>query len=88
MQVEIWCEKDALAGVMWDPASAYDVPLMVSRGMPSITFLHGTALEIAGAARAGKRFYVRDVMFLLPSENLRQHLGFAPCTSPAHAAKS
>lgn len=56
--LEIWCEKDALAGVMWDPASAYDVPLMVSRGMPSITFLHGTALEIARAARAGKRTHI------------------------------
>ena len=56
--LEIWCEKDALAGVMWDPASDYDVPLMVSRGMPSITFLHGTALEIARAARAGKRTYI------------------------------
>jgi hypothetical protein len=56
--VEIWCEKDALAGVMWGPASEYDVPLMVSRGMPSITFLHGTALEIQRAAKAGKRTYI------------------------------
>jgi hypothetical protein len=42
--VEIWGEKDALAGAMWDVTSDYDVPLMVSRGMPSITFLHGSAL--------------------------------------------
>ena len=48
--VEIWCEKDALAGAMWDVTSEYDVPLMVSRGMPSITFLHGSALEIQRAA--------------------------------------
>ena len=33
--VEIWVEKDALAGVMWDVTCDYDVPLMVSRGMPS-----------------------------------------------------
>ena len=32
--VEVWVEKDALAGVMWDATSDYDVPLMVSRGMP------------------------------------------------------
>ena len=56
--LEIWCEKDALAGVMWDPASEYDVPLMVSRGMPSLTFLHGSALAIRRAARAGKQSYI------------------------------
>jgi hypothetical protein len=30
--LEIWCEKDALAGSLWDVTSDYDVPLMVSRG--------------------------------------------------------
>src|SRR5215470_4847640 len=41
--IEIWCEKDALSSVLWEVTSDYDVPLMVSRGMPSLTFLHGTA---------------------------------------------
>ena len=56
--VEIWCEKDALAGAMWDVTSDYDVPLMVSRGMPSITFLHGTALEIQARCRARQASYI------------------------------
>jgi len=56
--LEIWVEKDALAGVMWAPASEYDVPLMISRGMPSITFLYGTALAIRRAAIAGKTSYI------------------------------
>jgi len=56
--VEIWVEKDALAGVMWDVTSEYDVPLMVSRGMPSITFLHGSALAIRSAAARGKSSYI------------------------------
>jgi hypothetical protein len=56
--IEIWCEKDALAGVMWDVTSDYDVPLMVSRGMPSLTFLHGSALAIKNAAERGKRSYI------------------------------
>jgi hypothetical protein len=30
--VEVWCEKDALAGVIYPVSSLYDVPLMVSRG--------------------------------------------------------
>jgi hypothetical protein len=49
---------EALAGVMWDVTSDYDVPLMVSRGMPSITFLHGSALAIRAAAQRGKDAYI------------------------------
>jgi len=56
--LEIWCEKDALAGLLWDVTSDYDVPLMVSRGQPSLTFLHGSAVAIRRAARAGKDSYI------------------------------
>src|ERR1700704_234329 len=56
--VEVWVEKDALAGVMWDATSEYDVPLMVSRGMPSITFLHRSAMAIRCAAQRGKEAYI------------------------------
>jgi hypothetical protein len=56
--LEIWVEKDALSGVLWDVVSDYDVPLMVSRGMPSITFLHGTAQLVARADRQGKTSYI------------------------------
>ena len=56
--VEIWSEKDALAGAMYEVTSDYDVPLMVSRGMPSLTFLHGSALEIKRAGEHGKRSYI------------------------------
>lgn len=41
--VEIWLEKDALAGVVYPITSAYDVPLMVSRGYASLSFLHSAA---------------------------------------------
>jgi hypothetical protein len=56
--LEIWCEKDALSGLLWEVTSDYDVPLMVSRGMPSLTFLHGTAQEIAHAEESGKSTYI------------------------------
>lgn len=36
--VEIWCEKDALAGVIYPVTALYDVPLMVARGFSSETF--------------------------------------------------
>ena len=44
--VEIWVEKDALAGVISPITVEYDVPLYVSRGYSSITFLYEAAEEI------------------------------------------
>jgi hypothetical protein len=56
--IEVWCEKDALSGALWDVASDYDVPLMISRGMPSLTFLHASAQAIRRAAKHGKRSFI------------------------------
>ena len=56
--LEIWCEKDALAGVLWDVTSDYDVPLMISRGMPSLTFLHSSAQAILRAAKHDKQTFI------------------------------
>jgi hypothetical protein len=56
--LEIWCEKDALSAVLWEVTAHYDVPLMVSRGMPSLTFLYGTATSVRHAARQGKETYI------------------------------
>ena len=44
--VEIWMEKDALAGVLYPITSMYDVPLMVARGYASLSFLYSAAEEI------------------------------------------
>jgi hypothetical protein len=44
--VEIWLEKDALAGVIWPITSKFDVPLMVARGYASLSFLHDAAESI------------------------------------------
>jgi hypothetical protein len=41
--VEVWLEKDALAGVIYPVTSTYDVPLMVARGYASLSFLHSGA---------------------------------------------
>jgi hypothetical protein len=56
--LEIWCEKDALSGLLWDVTSDYDVPLMVSRGMPSLTFLYGTACAVKRAANQSKDAFI------------------------------
>src|SRR6516165_8611136 len=41
--VEIWLEKDALAGVIYPITGEYDVPLMVARGYASLSFLYNAA---------------------------------------------
>ena len=45
--VEVWLEKDALAGVVYPVTDLYDVPLMVARGYASLSFLHSAAEDIA-----------------------------------------
>src|SRR5262245_36550715 len=44
--VEIWTEKDALAGVLLEETRRWDVPLMVSRGFSSISYLYEAAETI------------------------------------------
>ena len=56
--IEIWSEKEALAGVLEDAASDYDVDVVVSKGMPSLTQLHSSACMIARAARVGKGAFI------------------------------
>ena len=45
--VEVWLEKDALAGVVYPITSKFDVPLMVARGYASLSFLSEAAEYIA-----------------------------------------
>jgi hypothetical protein len=45
--VEVWCEKDALAGVLYPVTSEYDVPLMITRGLAPETFCF-EAIEARG----------------------------------------
>jgi DNA topoisomerase VI subunit A len=56
--IEIWSEKEALAGIIWEEASTYDVPVVVSKGMPSLTQVHGSFANIYRAAEAGKESYL------------------------------
>ena len=58
--VEVWCEKDALAGVLYDVTEEYDVPLMVSRGYASLTYLHQAAQVISARNRPAFLYYFGD----------------------------
>jgi hypothetical protein len=57
--VEIWCEKDALAGVILPVTTEYDVPLMVTRGFSSETFCF-EAIEAADDDRPYFVYYLGD----------------------------
>jgi hypothetical protein len=58
--VEIWIEKDALAGTIYDVTEQYDVPLMVARGYSSITFLHAAAEAITGHGKPAYVYHLGD----------------------------
>jgi hypothetical protein len=45
--VELWCEKDALAGTIYSVTREWDVPLLVSRGFSSATFCYEAARVLA-----------------------------------------
>jgi hypothetical protein len=58
--VEIWLEKDALAGVLSEETYQFDVPLMVTRGYSSISFLHSAAEEIEEKGKPAYLYYFGD----------------------------
>ena len=63
LRVELWLEKEALAGVLIDIAYEWDVPLMVCRGYPSMSYLHSAAEQIVERAERDQRtviYYMGD----------------------------
>jgi hypothetical protein len=58
--VEVWIEKDALAGTILPVTSQYDVPLMVARGYSSLTFLHAAAAAIAARRKPAFIYHLGD----------------------------
>ncbi|MGD9645069.1 MAG: hypothetical protein AB7U73_05110 [Pirellulales bacterium] len=58
--VEIWCEKEALAGVLFYVTREWDVPLMVTRGYASKSYLHGAATTIEAIRKPSYVYYFGD----------------------------
>ena len=58
--IEIWCEKDALAGVIYPITALYDVPLMVARGFSSETFCFEAVEARVGDPRPYIIYYLGD----------------------------
>lgn len=44
--VELWCEKDALSGILQPIADEFGIPYVATRGFPSLTLVHESALAI------------------------------------------
>jgi hypothetical protein len=53
VRIEVWLEKDALAEIVQQATFPWDVPLMVSRGTSSATFLWNAAQMAVKAYEAG-----------------------------------
>ena len=58
--VEVWLEKDALAGVLYQETQTWDVPLMVTRGYPSLSYLHAAGQTIAEQGKPAYIYYFGD----------------------------
>jgi DNA topoisomerase VI subunit A len=58
--VEVWLEKEALSGVLFDVTAEWDVPLMVTRGYPSLSYLHSAGQAINEEDKPAYIYYFGD----------------------------
>ncbi|MDR2719871.1 MAG: hypothetical protein LBC03_03595 [Nitrososphaerota archaeon] len=58
--VEIWCEKDALIGIVEKSCEEYRVPFFSCRGYPSLSMLYETAQRIIRNGREAIIFHLGD----------------------------
>lgn len=79
--VEVWLEKDALAGVLIEETDPWDVPLMVTRGFPSLSYVYDAATTIRNQGKPAYLYHFgdRDPSGVDIDRNLEQRLReFAP----------
>jgi hypothetical protein len=55
--IEVWCESDSIAGTIWPVVDEWALPLYVTRGYASETFLYNSASEWSGSTMV---LYVGD----------------------------
>lgn len=60
VRVEVWCEKDAMAGLLAKETWDWQVPLFVIRGYPSITLLNSCAETIEACGKPTFIYYFGD----------------------------
>lgn len=60
VDVELWLEKDALAGVLCRVTEKWDVPLMVTRGFPSESYVYSAAEKMKRRDKLCFVYYLGD----------------------------
>lgn len=60
VQVEVWCEKDALTGVILPVCARYGVTYVATRGFPSLTLLFESAQALLATGKPARIFYFGD----------------------------
>jgi len=60
VHVEIWLEKEALAGVLLDVTEDWDVPLYVTRGYPSLSYIYSATEYLNEVDKPAYLYYFGD----------------------------
>ena len=60
VQVEIWCEKEAIAGILHTETAKYDIPLMVQKGYASHSYLYSCAEQMTAIGKPAFIYYFGD----------------------------
>lgn len=58
--VEVWCEKDALSGVILPVCERYGVPYVATRGFPSLTLRYESAQAMRATRKPADVYYFGD----------------------------
>jgi hypothetical protein len=59
-RVEVWCESESVAGVIWPVTSQWDVPLYPMKGQTSASFAYAAAMQYRNDDRPVIIYYVGD----------------------------
>ena len=79
--VEVWCEKEAISGFLYDVTAPLGVPLMVTRGFSSESIVQSVANEIEDDPRPLTILFVSDLDpsgDLMPADVIRRIKHYAP----------
>lgn len=84
--IEVWCEKDAISGFLYDVTAPLGIPLMVTRGFSSESIVQSIAEETRQDGRPLTILFVSDLDpsgDLMPSDVIKRIRFYAP-TSEIH----
>lgn len=79
--IEVWCEKDAISGFLYDVTAPLGIPLMVTRGFSSESIVQAIAEEAKADGRPLTILFVSDLDpsgDLMPTDVIRRILFYAP----------